>query len=230
MKGYLATQGFHGIGQGRIGKKWLLSTTSVAKQLQSEVSIRCHILPNILDKLHWDQNEKLGMYGVTHVAARDGFSGKVLGSATMPLKNNQVIYDRIYRLVTLKYSLWDQLRVDHGSEFLLILYVQESLAEFRGNTERQCYFRSESKHNYPIERLWGEVNQRVNYPIQAGLNALVEQDKLEMGNETSKFSVSSVAIDVCNVGMDIFIESWKRLEQTSDIRCMIMALTNYTLH
>ena len=44
-------------------------------------------------KLHVDQNEKpLVMYGVTHVAAVDGFSGMIVGFITMPVKNNVQIY------------------------------------------------------------------------------------------------------------------------------------------
>ena len=35
-------------------------------------------------KLHFDQNEKLVRFGVTHVAASDGFSGKLLGVISMP--------------------------------------------------------------------------------------------------------------------------------------------------
>ena len=31
-------------------------------------------------KLHLDQNEKLSAFGVTHVIARDGFSGKIIAS------------------------------------------------------------------------------------------------------------------------------------------------------
>jgi hypothetical protein len=41
-------------------------------------------------KLHMDQNEKLGMFGVTHVAV-DGSSGRIVASATMPWKNNLII-------------------------------------------------------------------------------------------------------------------------------------------
>ena len=29
-------------------------------------------------KLHLDQNEKLKMFGVTHIVARDGYSGKIV--------------------------------------------------------------------------------------------------------------------------------------------------------
>ena len=44
-------------------------------------------------KLHVDQNE----FGVTHVMAIDGFSKKVVGHSTMPIKNNIVIYEEVNR-------------------------------------------------------------------------------------------------------------------------------------
>ena len=48
-------------------------------------------------KLHIDKNEKLGMYGVTHVAAIDGRSSMIVFWTTMPLKNNLIIYSEVYR-------------------------------------------------------------------------------------------------------------------------------------
>ena len=48
-------------------------------------------------KLHCDQNEKLVMFGLTHVAAIDGYSGKVVAWTSMPVKNNLTIYDQLYR-------------------------------------------------------------------------------------------------------------------------------------
>ena len=48
-------------------------------------------------KLHVDQNEKLVMYGVTHVCAVDGYSGKIVGFISMPIKNNVEIYTHLYR-------------------------------------------------------------------------------------------------------------------------------------
>ena len=48
-------------------------------------------------KIHFDQNEKLVRYGVTHVAASDGFSGKLLGIISMPVKNPITIYNDLYR-------------------------------------------------------------------------------------------------------------------------------------
>ena len=49
------------------------------------------------EKLHVDQNEKLAMFGVTHVAGVDGFSSKVVGLVKMPVKNNVAIYEHLYR-------------------------------------------------------------------------------------------------------------------------------------
>ena len=51
-------------------------------------------------KMHLDQNEKLCRYGVTHVAASDGLSGKLLEIITMPIKNPIVIYEELYRYVS----------------------------------------------------------------------------------------------------------------------------------
>ena len=44
-----------------------------------------------------DQNEKLAMYGLTEVSACDGYSGKIVAFATMPVKNNVLIYENVYR-------------------------------------------------------------------------------------------------------------------------------------
>ena len=49
------------------------------------------------NKIHIDQNEKLAMYGVTHVCAIDGFSSKVVGFISMPIKNNIEIYNHLFR-------------------------------------------------------------------------------------------------------------------------------------
>ena len=48
-------------------------------------------------KVHIDQNEKLVMYGVVHVCSRDGYSGMITSFATMPRKNNAIIYERVYK-------------------------------------------------------------------------------------------------------------------------------------
>ena len=48
-------------------------------------------------KIHIDQNEKLVQYGVTHIVARDGYSGKIVSFMTLPVKNNIAIYEEVFR-------------------------------------------------------------------------------------------------------------------------------------
>ena len=76
------------------------------------------------EKLHLDQNEKFVMYGMTHVVAVDGYSRKIVGFITFPVKNAIAIYDCLFRPLLLKEGLWVQVRVDHGREFSLMLSVQ----------------------------------------------------------------------------------------------------------
>ena len=37
-------------------------------------------------KNHYDQNKKLGMYGVIHALARNGYTGMIIEFAVMPIK------------------------------------------------------------------------------------------------------------------------------------------------
>ncbi len=47
-------------------------------------------------KLHIDQNEKLVMFGVTHICGIDGYSGKIVGFITLPIKNCIEIYSHFF--------------------------------------------------------------------------------------------------------------------------------------
>ena len=92
--------------------------------------------------MHIDQNEKLVMYGATRVLAIDGYSGFILGLITMPVKNNLIIYDQLFRPILLNFGLWEQIRADHGREFFLLLYVQEHLTHLRRNQRRAPHVQS----------------------------------------------------------------------------------------
>ena len=125
-------------------------------------------------KFHIDQNEKVVMFGVTHIiCAVDGFSGKVVGFITMPVKNNVEIYTHLYRSVTKDhfqklsislyffliyrptvqlYGMWDTLHLHQGKEWYLMLFVQEQLAHMRRNTSRAPHLQTTSKMNQCVER------------------------------------------------------------------------------
>ena len=85
-----------------------------------------YVSPYFGYKCHFDQNEKIGQhYGCTNVAVIDGCSRLVAGFASMPIKNPILIYEFVFRPAILKYGIWDQVRMDHGREFCLVIFVQQ---------------------------------------------------------------------------------------------------------
>jgi len=100
MTGLLASRGIN-VCQQQVGES--LSRVSPAYQ-EARRSATAHQTNLVLygadyagHKLHIDQNEKLVMYGVTHVAAVDRFSGMIVRFLIMPVKNNVEIYSNLYR-------------------------------------------------------------------------------------------------------------------------------------
>ena len=78
------------VGEKKIGK--ILGEINPEAQIKMQKVAGRSLNPKVYNaeyfghKVHYDQNEKLGMFGVVHVCARDGFSGKIVGYATMARK------------------------------------------------------------------------------------------------------------------------------------------------
>ncbi|MCG8626547.1 MAG: hypothetical protein MJE68_31675, partial [Proteobacteria bacterium] len=53
--------------------------------------------------MFWTAGLTTATYGVTHVLARDGYSGKIVSYLSLPVKNNVAIYDQVFRYDDLKY-------------------------------------------------------------------------------------------------------------------------------
>ena len=211
LHGLLRSQGIH-VSQSRIG-------AALRNAFPLQHSVRRQTLGRALNpipyradfygqKIHFDQNEKLVMYGIVHVAAVDGHSRKIVGFYTMPRKNSITIYNNIFRPLLLSEGVWDQLRCDHGSEFCLIATVQEYLSGYRGNQQRLPVLLTTSRQNHRVERLWVEVNSRINYPIKTVLVAMEEAEYVDMRNNIHRFAVSWVGIQVAASPISTFVEAW----------------------
>ena len=159
-------------------------------------------------KLHVDQNEKLVMYGVVHVIAVDGFSRRIVGFSTMPRKNPITIYGTIMKPLLLSEGIWDQLRSDHGTEFTLVSTVQEHLAQLRVHQQCRPTLQTTSRQNHRAERLWPEINSRVNYPVKAVLISMENEELINMQNPLHKFSVSWVTIHAIASPIQSFVAAW----------------------
>lgn len=44
----------------------------------------------------------------------------------------------------MEYGLWDQIRVDHGKEWCLMLYINGTLSHLRGNTSKLPHLQTSS--------------------------------------------------------------------------------------
>jgi len=211
MTGYLRSNGIN-ISEGTVGETLKIVSPAFSKERGMLAKRSFNPKPYIADyfgqKLHVDQNEKLVMYGATHVLARDGHSGMVVAFVTMPVKNNVIIYDSIFRYLANEYGLWDTIRVDGGREFNLLQYGQELFAGLRNDTSRVALRRGKSTDNHIIERIWGEVNKRVNYPIKEIINEMVHQQLINICSDDVKFSLSWVICKVATEGVKRFVNSW----------------------
>ena len=211
MHGYLSSKGFAVSDRQLRVSLPVIAPTYHALRQQGEIertNPHVYYASYFGHKWHIDQNEKLVMFGVTYVMSRDGYSGKILAGAVMPCKNNLTIYDKVYRDAIIQYGLCDQIRVDHGNEFYLLLYVQEQLRESRGSQDIVPYMQTPSTQNHIIERMWLELNHRVTYPLKRAILSMRERGLIDTTSEVVQFCVSTVLIRLASVGMERMIQAW----------------------
>ena len=108
--------------------------------------------------------KKIGQdYGCTHVLIIDGCSSLVTGYASMSVKNPISIYEFVFKPALCWSDIWDQIRIDHGRGFNLVLFVQRLVSVYTNDESRKSYKQTRSTKNYVAERFSPEVNMRTNY-------------------------------------------------------------------
>ena len=103
MQGYLKSKGVH-ISEKKIASSLQRVAPHSYEQRTHNTIDRTNPVPYQAlffgHKLHIDQNEKLVMFGVTHLIAVDGFSGMVVAYVTVAIKNNRLAYEYLFRYVS----------------------------------------------------------------------------------------------------------------------------------
>ena len=100
MKGLLASQGIVA-GEKQIGNNLAIVQPEYhhrrLTKTEAETNPHLYSAQYFGHKLHIDQNEKLVMFGVTHICAIDAYSRKIVGMVSMPVKNCCEIYNHVMR-------------------------------------------------------------------------------------------------------------------------------------
>ena len=59
-----------------------------------------------------------------------------------------------------------------------------------------------------IERIWVEVNNRLNYPIKVVFTAMENSDEIDMTDGITKFCVSQLGLALAEVGLNQVVHAW----------------------
>ena len=173
-------------------------------------------------KCHIDQNENIAQtYGCTHVALLDGCSRMICGFASMQVKNPILIYEFVFRPALLKFGcLWDQLRLDHGREFVLCIFVQDLLKYYRRNKQRAAWRQTASTDNYVIERFWPELNSRVNYPVKRAMARVIEEQDYDLSDPILSYCVSWISLFITQGSAKHLIDAWNHHRVPGALGCI----------
>lgn len=83
---------------------------------------------------------------------------------------------KLFRETVITDDLWDQIHVDYGLEFYLVLDMQEKVRSQRGNQYITPYRQTTSQENHVIERIWVEVTIELLIPSkELSLSWLMER-------------------------------------------------------
>ena len=119
-----------------------------------------------IERPFWSKRKIAQAFGSNHVMFVDGYSRFICGAIILPVKDPILIYYHLFRPILLCCGLVDQNRTDHGQGFSFRVFVRELFKECRFDKRRMPWSQTQCTQNYVAERMWPEINQRINYPVK----------------------------------------------------------------
>jgi hypothetical protein len=106
-------------------------------------------------------------------------------------KNPIQIYEIGFKPALEQYGMWDTLRTDHGTEAVLIRFVQESLRDYRrpvreGEALPAPVVQTSSTGNTTAEQPWRQCNQMVTLPLYNAVIAMEDSGEIQLVNDPWK--------------------------------------------
>ena len=78
-----------------------------------------------------------------------------------------------------------------------------------GNTDMVSFYSIYFEmQNHCVERIWVEINSRVNYPLKSCLVMMQESGDIDLDCDHQRFCISWFTIRVATVGTALAVEAW----------------------
>ncbi|KAI3376817.1 hypothetical protein L3Q82_000075 [Scortum barcoo] len=94
--------------------------------------------------------------------------------------------------------------------------------DYRGNPKRKwedsevraaerhmmCFIHTCKWTNHTVERIWPEINQRVNYPVKMALVQMIDQETLDLDDQLTRYCTSNLSCQVSSIGVQRAVQAW----------------------
>lgn len=81
-------------------------------------------------------------------------------------------YEYLFFNTVLNSDVWEQVRIDHGVEFALAVFIQQVLSCYYFEEKAQ-FKQTRSTKNNVSEHMWPAVNQKNNCPVKRAINEII---------------------------------------------------------